>query len=56
MLLEAMLLLRAARGRPVIATVAATRTDLFARVAVAILVGLLGLALLAAFIARASGE
>jgi hypothetical protein len=56
MVLEGMLLLRAARTGPINATAAAARTDRFARVAVAILVGLLGLALLAAFIARASGD
>jgi hypothetical protein len=55
MLLEAMLLVRAAAGRtPFAAT--GSRAERLARVTVAVLVGILGLALLAAVMARASGE
>ncbi len=56
MLLEAVLLFRAATARAVGAAPTSPSAERFARVAVAVLVGLLGFALLAAFIARASGE
>ena len=56
MLLEAILLLRASTARNMTTTAAAARAERLARVAVALLVGLLGFALLAAFIARANGE